>query len=115
MNNRHVKILSKNKAGITMLLLFVFFLFQQSLASSTVAHRTVTEKPTLGACHSLTERLSGSMEKNKHRVLHLESDVPFTCSLQLLQISNVGKQRITLGFLPLSFYLVYTQYTSTYL
>jgi hypothetical protein len=115
MNDLHVKILSKNKAGITMLLLFVFFLFQQSLASSTIVHRTLTEKPTLGACINLTERLSGSIEKNKHRVIHLESDVPFTFSHQLLQISRVGKQRITLGFQPLSSYLVSTQYTSTYL
>jgi len=110
-----VKIFSTKKPGIAMLVLFVFFLFQQSLATSTIAHRTITDQPTLGACHNLSERLSASIEKNKHRVFHVDLNVPFTFTPQLLQIGCVEKPRVTLDFLPLSFHLVYTQYTSTYL
>jgi hypothetical protein len=115
MYNRHVNIFSKNKVGISLLVLFVLFLFQQSLATSVIPHPSGTDHPTIGTCQNLTERLSVSLEKNKHRVFHIDSEIPVIFTPQLIRIGCVVKPRVALFFLPLSSRLVYTQYTSTYL
>lgn len=97
------------------MLLFVFFLFQQSYAGSAVVHPIQSDHSSLGMDHHVSERLSTSLEKNQHKDFHFVADVSFIIAPRLVQVISVERPSAVLNFLPLEFHLVYSQFTSTYL
>lgn len=111
----HMTLERRNKGSISMLLLFVLFLFQQPSLGAGWNLPSAEHPAAIGQYQTSHHISSSCHDKSQNKDFHfLAADtfitIPF--STQAIAVDRIGD---VLDFLPVTFHLVYSQYTSTYL